>query len=215
MPFPVFFFSFVFGQFDTDWPLTYAAARLLSFLDPPTQVWDTSGRPASRPLPALSSLCVYVGVLGGDSRVSETLFPLRHSSFLLFFRLDNLSVSVKFADSSASSNLILSSFYRVFHLRSCFSSPEFWFACYSCHLFIGSFWSGGIGVPMLSLLAIFPCKRVCDFWDICFPGTVILVPRIPQGQFLLIPLLRVPCALMFHCRSHYSFLLLLKSGHLK
>ena len=108
MPFPVFFFSFVFGQFDKDWPLTYAAARLLSFLDPPTQGWDASGRPASRPLPALSSLCVYVGVLGGDSRVSETLFPLRHSSFLLFFRLDNLSVSVKFADSSASSNLLLS-----------------------------------------------------------------------------------------------------------
>lgn len=104
-------FSFVSGQFDKDWPLTYAVARLLSSLDLSTRVRDISGRHASRPRPALSSHCVSVGVLGGDSRASETLFPLRQSFFLLFFRLDSLNVSIKFADSSASSNLILSSFY--------------------------------------------------------------------------------------------------------
>lgn len=81
MPFPVFFFSFVSGQFDKDWPLTYAVARLFELLGP---FYSGSTFPAVTLPPAprsLSSHCVSVGVLGGDSRASETLFPLRLSFF--------------------------------------------------------------------------------------------------------------------------------------
>lgn len=66
-------------------------------------------------LPSIMCMWMYLVV----THKSLRLFTLLRSFFLLFFRLDNLNLSVKFADSSASSNLILSSFYWIFHLRNC------------------------------------------------------------------------------------------------